>query len=588
MAKAPDGGSFDGDGHRRARGTARPFLRGRLRSGRTWLSEFEAFRELRRRWQRTVVLATLTGVLTGLGVHTFEWVTHETMFRRVSEARLAVQMVAPGLGLLAATLLLRYLAERAGPSLSDEYVNYFHDRYRSLPLWPLGGRMAASAATIGGGGAVGLEGGSIYLGASIGSVLQRRFQAWFPRDESKVLMVAGAAAGVAAIFKAPLTGAVFAVEVPYRYDLAARAVLPALVGAASSYVTFAAFQGTDPILGVWGHPTFSMVDLGGAAALGLLCGLGARSFAAMVAWTKEVSKRVRTRRRLPVAAAALAGLAAGAYALYDQALTIGPGYDAIAWAADPTQGLGLVALLFLMRAVATGVTLVGGGAGGTFIPLAVQGALLGRLVGGVLDQTGTSLFPLVGMAAFLGAGYRTPIAAVAFVAESTGRSSFVIPALIAAVLAEMMMSDTSVTPFQQHRRSGHLERRLRLPITAALLRDVHTVAPTVTLEELVARHAVPAGARTIPVVNDGRYLGMVRLDDVERVPPGEWGSTTVSDVMVAGLPSADLSWNLRRAIAVMEEHTVGRLAVTDHGRFIGVVTQREVLRLDEILDETDV
>lgn len=564
------------------------WFRGRLRMRpRRWLTGSQALRELQRRWQRTLIVAGVTGVVTGLGVHGFEWLTAQVLFERVQRMRLGPQIAAPALGLLVAVLALRYLARRTSPSTSDEYVNYFHDRHRTLPLWPVGGRMAASVATLGGGGALGFEGPSIYLGSSVGAAFQRRFHHWFSKEEAKVMMVAGAAAGVSAIFKAPFTGAIFAVEVPYRQDLAARAVVPALVGSATSFVTFAAFQGTEPLLNVWGNPQFSTLDLAGAALLGLLCGGGARLFAAMTRWTKEQAKRTRMRRRLPLAAGGLGGLAAASYIVYDSTLSIGPGYDAIIWSADPTQGLELVALLFAIRAVATGLTLLGGGAGGVFVPLVVQGALLGRFVGGIFEQTQSSLFPLVGMAAFLGAGYRTPIAAVAFVVETTTRAGFVIPGLIAAVLAELVMGNESVTPYQEVRRAGHLERRLRLPITASLVRDAHAVAPGTPIAEVVSEHFVAARARSVPVVTDGRYLGMVRVEEIEAVARDQWDGTTVADVMLP-LPSAELSWNLRRAIAVMEEHDVSRLAVCDHGRLVGVVTTSEILRLDDILDETDV
>ena len=557
-----------------------------VRVRRSWLTESEVLFELRRRWQRTVLLAGVTGLATGVGVAFFDYVTEDLLLHEVLDLRLALQMAAPGVGLLLATVALRYLARRASPSTSDEYVNYFHDKHRRLPLWPVPGRMVASVLTLGSGGALGFEGPSIYLGASIGSTIQSRFRDWFTREDAKVLMVAGAAAGVAAIFKAPVTGAVFALEVPYRHDVAARAVLPALVGAATSYVTFVAFQGTTPLLAVWGEPPFSTVDLAGAALLGLLCGAGARGFAAAMRWAKEAARRTRVRRRLPAAAAGLVGLAGGSYALYESALTLGPGYDTIRWAADPTHGLGLVALLFVMRAAATTLTLVGGGAGGVFVPLAVQGALLGRFVGGALEQTHTPLFPLVGMAAFLGAGYRTPIAAVVFVAESTGRAGFVIPGLIAAVMAELVMGNDSVTPYQQVRRAGHLERRLRLPVTAALTREVLTVSPRTTLSELVSEHFVAANARSVPVTSAGRYLGMVRVEEVEQVPRDERDVKTVADVLVS-LPPAELSWNLRRTVAVMEEAGTRRLAVVDHGRLVGVVTLAEILRLDEILDEVE-
>ncbi len=580
MPKGTESGSAGRD-----RGRLSRRLRGRPRA---WLSGSETLRELQRRWQRTLVVAGVTGIVTGFGVHLFEWLTAEVFLERTLDARLGVQLVLPGIGLVVATLALRYLARRTSPSTSDEYINYFHDRHRTLPLAPAGGRMAASVATLGGGGALGFEGPSIYLGASVGAAIQRRFSHWFSREEAKVMMVAGAAAGVAAIFKAPVTGAIFAVEVPYRQDLAARAVVPALIGSASSYVMFIAFQGTTPLLNVWGSPQFSTVDLGGAAIVGLLCGLGARAFARTIRWTKEQAKRTRMRRRLPMAAAGLAGLAGASYVVYETTLSLGPGYDAITWSADPSQGLELVALLFGVRFAATALTLFGGGAGGVFIPLVVQGALLGRFVGGIFEQTQSSLFPLVGMAAFLGAGYRTPIAAVVFVVETTSEAGFVIPGVIAAALAELVMGNESVTPYQEGRRAGHLERRLRLPVTAALIPEAHPVTPETPVSEVIGEHFVAAKARSVPVVTDGRYVGMVRIEEIEEVPRARWDDATAGEVMVSALPPAELSWNLRRAIAVMEEHDVSRLAVCDHGRLVGVVTTSEILRLDDILDETDV
>jgi len=103
--------------------------------------------------------------------------------------------------------------------------------------------------------------------------------------------VAGAAAGVAAIFKAPVTGLVFALEVPYQEDLARRMLLPAGISAAASYVVFAAIAGTEPILPVSGQPPFNLVDLGGAAVVGLVAGGLARLFIVVVRSAKGLSVR---------------------------------------------------------------------------------------------------------------------------------------------------------------------------------------------------------------------------------------------------------------------------------------------------------
>ena len=125
-----------------------------------------------------------------------------------------------------------------------------------------------------------------------------------------------------------------------------------------------------------------------------------------------------------------------------------PGYSVVAWALDPKHSVALLLAILVLRCLATGATVAGGGVGGLFVPLVVAGALLGHAFAGALGQLDTSLFLVVGIAAFLGAGYRVPLAAVMFVAETTGRPGFIVPGLIAAVVAEIVMGTTSVTSYQ--------------------------------------------------------------------------------------------------------------------------------------------
>ena len=109
----------------------------------------------------------------------------------------------------------------------------------------------------------------------------------------------------------------------------------------------------------------------------------------------------------------------------------------------------MIAAVLVLRCLATAATVGGGGVGGVFIPLVVAGALVGRIVGDVVDPDQLSLFVVVGSAAFLGAGYRVPLAAVMFVAETTGRPGFVVPGLIAAVVAELIMARSTIAPDQR-------------------------------------------------------------------------------------------------------------------------------------------
>src|SRR5438067_2256806 len=216
---------------------------------------------------------------------------------------------------------------------------------------------------------------------------------WLVRDAmfDRLLRQSDWFKAIAAIFKAPATGAVFAIEVPYQDDVARRMLLPALTAAAVSYVTFVSFNGTTPLLPVRGAPPFDLRDLGGAAVLGVLCGIGARGFALVLRRSTEVATRVNEPLRVLLAGAAIAGLYVACKAWVGEGLTLGPGYRTVAWALDPRHGLGLVVGVFFLRAAATAMTVAGGGAGGLFIPLVIQGVLVGRAVGGLFGAPDSSI-----------------------------------------------------------------------------------------------------------------------------------------------------------------------------------------------------
>ena len=232
-----------------------------------------------RRWHRVLLLSALTGVITGLAIAGFDWLTARTILEQVFKLPRLAQAFAPGVGLVLAWAALRWLGNNASPSTSEEYLHAYHDPEHPLDPRPFPARVLASIATLGFGGAMGFEGPSIYMGAGIGSFLERRFGRYLTQDDLRLLLVAGAAAGVSAIFKAPATGAIFAIEVPFQEDTAAHALLPALIGSATSYLTYVAFYGTTPLFEISGQPHFDVTRLLGALGIGILAGLGARGFA---------------------------------------------------------------------------------------------------------------------------------------------------------------------------------------------------------------------------------------------------------------------------------------------------------------------
>ncbi len=539
------------------------------------------------------------GVATGLLVAVVEFVAVELLLHDVLQAPLWIRTLTPGLGLLIAVMFLRWAGKGMSPATSEEYIAGYHDRRPRLRLRDLAVRLPAGAATVGGGGAVGLEGPAIYAGATIGASIQHRMRWLFRDKDNKALMVAGAAAGVAAIFKAPATGVLFALESPYQGDVARRALLPALIAAAASYVTFVSFFGTGQIFsaseilrGAGGDEIlqFNRTELWGAALVGVFAGAGALVFSRLLMGAKRVSAEVAWWQRGIGGAAILGGLVLLTDWLYDgRPLSMGPssGQNILEWVLEPDHGVGFLVLLLGIRMVATTVTIGAGGVGGVFIPLAIFGLISGRIVGElVADESALSLFPFIGLAAFLGAGYRTPLTSVMFVAESTGATEFVVPALIAVAVSQVVVGGASVSAYQRITRSGHLERRFRLPVTSVLRTEVKTVSPDMSLNDFVWNHALRRKELVGVVVEEGRYLGVCQVHDASEHDRDTWGDVPVSKIMKPIRP-ARLSMTLREATEVMENQDLDQIPVTDgNGNFVGVVVSDDIVRLDEILEET--
>jgi chloride channel protein, CIC family len=409
----------------------------------------EEFRDLVRRSREVVLLAAITGAVTGLFVRFFEYVVVEVIFERITHGPLWVAAVAPGIGLVLSAILLRTVGNGASSATADEYLRAFHDPEYPLRPRAFVGRMAAAITTLGSGGAMGLEGPSLYGGSALGAMIQRRVPKAFRGVDHRTLLVAGAAAGVAAIFKAPATGAIFALEVPFRDQMARRMLLPALVASASGYLVFVALSSTDPIFSFQTDrvASFQYRDLAGAILIGICCAVGARVFSRLIRYAKAFTYRPQAAR-VVLASITLVVLFVISRVLTGESLTIGTGYEVIRWLADE-HALWLLAVVFALRCLATAATVAGGGVGGLFVPLVVGGAIIGRGVGDIVNPLDPTLYVLLGIAAFLGAGYRVPLAAVMFVAEATGQPGFIVPALFAAVAAELVMGEQSITTFQR-------------------------------------------------------------------------------------------------------------------------------------------
>lgn len=507
------------------------------------------------------------GVLVGLVVAGLQWVALDLVLERLLEAPLWFQAVAPGLGLSVAYVVLR---GRTTASTSDEYVRAYHTG-AGLTLRQLVPKLVGAVATLGSGGALGAEGPSVYAGASIGQRLGIRLTSVLGPRGHRALTSAGAAAGVAAIFQAPATGVLFALETPFQRDVARRALIPALIAAATSYLTFVSIFGVHSYLPVPRGEVRLRDEVFGAILLGVCAGITARGLAALWGAAKRSGDWWSPPLRLAVAAVASGLALVAARGLTGTSFTLGPGVEMVAaLAVDPSIGLWVIVAAFALRALVTSAALGAGGVGGVFIPLVVQGLLLGRLVESLFTDAAPGLYPVIGLAAVLGAGYRTPLAAVMFVAETTGQAQFVIPALVATAVSQAIMGETSVAAYQVSEREGVLERRLRLPVRNVVI-DVPILHIDQLVTDVIDTYGDEPPAQALPVCDD-QYRGLLMLRDMAMALFEIGPDATVGQAMHE-VPAVRVDVPAVEAARLMGELDSAIVAVVDaDGQAVGVVT----------------
>jgi len=529
------------------------------------------------------MLYAALGIVVGAIVVAIEWLAIEQVLHRLIEAPLWAQVLAPGVGLALTAIILK-LAWNSQPTTSDSYVKAFHGA-EDLEPRRLGPKLLAALTTVGFGGAAGLEGPAIYAGSNVGQALGRRELKVLGGRNHRLLLAAGAAAGVAAVFRAPATGVLFALETPFRRDIARHALIPALVASAASYITFVLILGSERLL-LFKPAEVPLTDeVLGAVVIGLFAGVAARGIAAMFHFAKDAGKVAPISIRLPVAAASLAAAVLITNQLVELPVTLGPGAESITEIVlDPTVSVWVILALFALRAITTSVTLGAGGVGGVFIPLVVQGLLLGRVVEVIFDAPSNGLYPVIGLAAVLGAGYRTPLAAVMFVAETTGRSEFVIPALLATAVSQSMMGDVSVSTGQVDERGGQLEARLRLATTHVTIPFTDRVSPAGSLLDVIDGINEESGLGVVAVcdTDDGSYCGLLVLADIAPCLLEQGMEATVTDVM-RNVPAITEDSPAIEAARAMSDYNTAAVAVLDtDGRPIGVVTAASLAGLNSL------
>ncbi len=451
----------------------------------------------------------------------------------------------------------------------------------------------SSAVSIGTGGPFGAEGPIIVTGGALGSIVGQLLH--LTAAQRRTLLVAGAAAGMTAVFATPVAAVLLAVEL-LLFEWRPRSMVPVALAACSAEAVREALARAGllraaPLFAMHAHGSLGMSVTLGAVLVGVACG--------GLAWvmTRCVYGAEDAFARLSVHWSwwpAIGGAFVGVGGLVDPRV-LGVGYATIGAELAGELALGALAILLVVKLAVWSIALGSNTSGGILAPLLMLGAALGGLLGSILPGAGEGTWALIGMAAAMAGVMRSPFTSIVFALELTHDVNALLALLLACTIAHLVSVLTlnrSILTEKIARRGYHVTREYEIdPLHALLVRDVMatdllSVRPDTSIEELyelLPQGSVERRQRLYPVIEgDERLVGVVAFSDVLAAHQSD-GALKVSEL--ARRPMiAFADQTLREVADRMVSSGHGVLPVADRRcpqRLLGLISQFDLLKAHE-------
>ena len=579
-----------------------------IRADRIYAAFLRLTRRLSNR-QMMMLLAVVVGVLAGLGTYFFEVLLYAiktglTNWFPVDSAHFLF-LIYPAVGIILATLFVKYIV-RDNISEGVTRVLYAMSRRNSrIAAHNCWTSIVGGATTIGFGGSVGPEAPIVLTGAAIGSNIGRLARLNY--KHTTLLLCCGAGAALAAIFKAPITGVVFVLEI-LMLDITAASVIPLLIASITATTMAFMLRGFDPILAVTLAPedAFELWQIPLFILLGVLCGLMAWYFTSMNSRIGGFFKKIDKQYKKWIWGGAILGILIFIFPpLY------GEGYEGFTSLMHGNaqelfnnslfyrfRHIDWVVILFVIatmffKVIAMASTNAAGGVGGTFAPSLFVGAFTGAslaLVCNILFHWNISIvsFTLVGMAGVMAGVMNAPLTSIFLIAELSNGYGLFIPLMTTACIsfAVNYYLDPDSIYTKQLRQKGELLTHDKdqsvfvfLKLDELMETDFLRIKENMTLGDIV--HIISTARRNIfPVIdNFGRLLGVVQLDDLrEDMFKHEKYGRPISDYMI---PPPDKILEHESIQSVMEKfedkHTWMLPVVDKQNHYLGFISKSRIL-----------
>ena len=538
--------------------------------------------------QKWLLIAPIIGIVTGLVITMLTTVVLGLIWGRLFPFYLNHRwLIIPGIaiGFVLTGLIMQYLTPDPNLHSTEEIITSYHEHQGDINTRLFWWKLLASITTVGSGGSAGLEGPSIYSGGAVGSWLWTKLRRFglTPRDR-RLMLISGAAAGMGAVFRAPLTGLVFALEMPYKDDLAHEALLPSLISSVVAYATLAVLTNAQPVFKFAGTVNFRAPELAWAALLGIAIGVIGMAYAITFRHVRNFAINAPTAHwHKLLAGGVLTGIVgAGFLTLYPGILVpIGPNYEAVRQILTRQHATSEL-IVFAAGKIASSICSIGfGGVAAVFVPAFLTGGAIGSAYAQIIGMGAVfELYAAVGMASFIAAIYKTPMTAAVFVAEATGGYSFIIPTLIGAACAYGISGSASVSADQRLHEMVRLGGVTGVPVREVMRRDVITVAPDTSLKTFAADVAGHHRHPVFPVCAGGELIGTIAVWSLSKVPPERWEETPVEKVVSRTITRIEADQDLAEALRLLNREDGDRMLIVgrENGPLEGIVTTSDILR----------
>ncbi|MBN2216773.1 MAG: chloride channel protein [Pirellulales bacterium] len=571
---------------------------------------------------RLILYSALVGVVAGLGAAVFyvglNWVrdfalgdlmgyhppaakSEPSAFPIQSPTHWWAVLLVPTIGGLMCGWLVYTFAPEAEGHGTDGMIRAFHRAKGVIRARVPFIKTIASALTIGTGGSAGREGPIAQIGAGFGSFLAGRLKLsdW----ERRMLVLAGAAGGVGAIFQAPLGGALFAVEVLYASTaIEFAAIIPCVVSSVIAYSVFNVIFGVDvPFAAPKDIAFHGLGELPLYIVFAVVCAVAGFAYV----WT-FYNVRNRVFRKLPIPRVfkpAIGGLLVGVIALWLPQVMAG-GYGWIQEALDGNLArlpLHLMAILVVAKILATSFTISSGGSGGVFAPSLFIGAMLGGAFGqlchtwfpDLVSQSQAQAFVLVGMGGFFAGVAKVPLTALIMVSEMSGSYNLLVPLMVVSMINVAILSQRW-TLYEEQVSSlidspAHLGDFVVDVLAGIQVREVFQPSRPLTVvpEEMplpeVLRVVAQSADAYFPVVDRNHELvGIFSLHDIRSALIGNGGGNLILASDLASSPVSTLTPddNLHTALRLFTQKRIAEAPVVNPEnprRVIGMIRRDEVI-----------